>query len=456
MPSNTAVLAALAVCLGVGARGSTKATKTVTLPLTYEFGTASYVANVSLGSPAQHVSLLFDTGSSDIWTYAPNTKTNVEGASGGTYDVSRSTQARRLSKDFDIHYGNPEVRGDFVADDFTVGGVTIKDTTFVHATKVVDRAGLAVMGVGFDTAQAKYWGNGGRVKPYRSLLDQMVDQGRIGSRSFSLLLGKQDAANGSVLFGGYDTSRFDGPMTVVPLLPEPEEPSQMRHMRALLTTLSITDANGKRTLIPFQSSGVSARFNSGNPSSQLPKPIMSALATSLGAHYNPNTQHYVVPCGLNKTLDFGFGRPNAAPAVSVRYSDMTVYASDSYTGEPAVNADGSPVCELVFDEGEGVTVDLGVLGFLQSAYLVHHLDEKVLGIAQASDDYSRPAGVVEIRPGDRMWRRAGSSRSLRAARSAGDGFGPGRAWNWLGAGCAVWELEGSGDLCGRPCSYSDR
>ncbi|KAK1070063.1 hypothetical protein LTR74_004460 [Friedmanniomyces endolithicus] len=268
------------------------------------------------------------------------------------------------------------------------------------------------MGVGFDTAQAKYWGNGGRVQPYRSLLDQMVDQGRIGSRSFSLLLGKQGVAYGSVLFGGYDTSKFDGPMTVVPLLPEPEEPSQMRHMRALLTTLSITDSNG-------------------NPSSQLPKPIMNALAASLGAHYNPSTQHCVVPCDLNKTLDLGFGRPSAAPAVSVRYSDMTVYASDPFTGEPAVNADGSPVCELVFDEGEGETVDLGVLGFLQSAYLVHHLDEKVLGIAQASDDYGREAGVVEIRPGDRMWRRAGRSRSerLRAARSAGDGFGPGRAWN---------------------------
>ncbi|KAK1045505.1 hypothetical protein LTS16_006488 [Friedmanniomyces endolithicus] len=431
MPSNTAVLAAMAICLGVGAQGSTKPSKTVTLPLTYDFGSASYVANVSLGSPPQHVSLLFDTGSSDIWAYAPNTKTNGGGPIGGTYDVSRSTHARPLSKDFDIHYGEPEVRGDFVADDFSFGGVTIKDTTFVHATKVIDRAGLAVMGVGFDTAQAKYWGNGGRVKPYRSLLDQMVDQGRIGSRTFSMLLGRQNVANGSVLFWGYDTSKFDGPMTVVPLLPEPEEPSQMRHMRALLTTLSITDSNGKPTRIMFPSSGVNARFDSGNPSSQLPKPILNALATSLGAHYNPNTQHYVVPCGLNKTLDFGFGRPNAAPGVSVRYSDMTVYASDSYTGEPAVNADGSPICELVFDEGRGDTVDLGVLGFLQSAYLVHHLDEKVLGVAQASDDYSRPAGVVEIKPGDKMWRRAGRSRleRFRTARWAGNGFGPGRAWN---------------------------
>ena len=150
----------------------------------------------------------------------------------------------------------------------------------MHATKVVDRAGLAVMGVGFDTAQAKYWGNGGRVKPYRSLLDQMVKQGRIGSRSFSLLLGKQGqwwtnsiecveadksigVANGSVLFGGYDTSKFDGPMTVVPLLPEPEQPSQMRHMRALLTTLFITDSEGERTRIMFPSSGVNARFDSG-------------------------------------------------------------------------------------------------------------------------------------------------------------------------------------------------
>ncbi|KAK1076745.1 hypothetical protein LTR33_008679 [Friedmanniomyces endolithicus] len=432
MHSNTAALAALARCLRVGVQGSTKATRIVTLPPTYDFGTASYVANVSLGSPPQHVSLLFDTGSSDIWTYAPNTKTNVEGASGGTYDVSRSTHARRLSKDFDIHYGEPEVRGDFVADDFTLGGVTIRDTTFVHATKVVDRAGLAVMGVGFDTAQAKYWGNGGRVKPYRSLLDQMVKQGRIGSRSFSLLLGKQGVANGSVLFGGYDTSKFDGPMTVVPLLPEPEQPSQMRHMRALLTTLFITDSEGERTRIMFPSSGVNARFDSGNPSSQFPKPIMSALAASLGAHYNPSTQHYVVPCDLNKTLDFGFGRPNAAPAVSIRYSDMTVYASDPFTGEPAVNADGSPVCELVFDEGEGETVDLGVLGFLQSAYLVHHLDERVLGNAQASDDYGREAGVVEIRPGDRMWRRAGGRvKRLRAARSAGSWFGVERVSRYL-------------------------
>ena len=68
-----------------------------------------------------------------------------------------------------------------------------------------------------------------------------------------------------MLFGGYDTSKFDGPMTVVPLLPEPEEPSQMRHMRALLTTLSITDSNGKRTRIMFPSSGVNARFDSGKP-----------------------------------------------------------------------------------------------------------------------------------------------------------------------------------------------
>jgi len=68
-----------------------------------------------------------------------------------------------------------------------------------------------------------------------------------------------------VLFGAYDTSRFDGPMTVVPLLPEPEESSQMRHMRALLMTLSITDSNGHRTRIMFPSSGVNARFDSGKP-----------------------------------------------------------------------------------------------------------------------------------------------------------------------------------------------
>ncbi|TKA79728.1 hypothetical protein B0A55_04354 [Friedmanniomyces simplex] len=415
---------AAAACFAGCVHGALKTTKTVSLPLTFDSATAYYLANVSVGSPPQDVSLSFDTGSSDIWIYTRKTKIHDGAPEGGSYDSAESAHSRLVSKDFEIHYGAVEVKGDFVADDFTVGGVAVKDTTFAQATKMVGPARHGIMGVGFDTNQAKYWETGGRRKPYNGLLDHMVEQGLIETHSFSMQLGKQ--GNGSVLFGGYDTSRFDGPMAVMPLLPDPEEPRQMSYIRALLSSVSLTDSNGASTRISPDLPRVTARFDSGNPSSQLPKAIMDNLAASLGAQYNPNTQHYVVPCDLNKTLDFGFGDRNAASTVSVKYADMTVYASDPDTGEPSVNEDGSPACELVFDEDSSGNAELGVMGFLQSTYLVHHLDEKMLGIAQASDDYSRPADIVELKPGDKAWRRAGGRlERLRGPRPMGVWFGPG-------------------------------
>ena len=86
---------------------------------------------------------------------------------------------------FSISYvDNSGVIGDYVSDTFAVGDITIKDMTLAVATEVQD-ATTGVMGIGFDSGESIV-GNGGR--PYKNLVDMMVEQGLINSRSYSLWL----------------------------------------------------------------------------------------------------------------------------------------------------------------------------------------------------------------------------------------------------------------------------
>lgn len=60
----------------------------------------------------------------------------------------------------------------------------VKNMTIAVATEVKD-ATTGVMGIGFDSDESIV-GNGGR--PYKNLVDMMVEQGLINSRSYSLWL----------------------------------------------------------------------------------------------------------------------------------------------------------------------------------------------------------------------------------------------------------------------------
>ena len=72
------------------------------------------------------MSLLLDTGSSDLWVYAYNSPF-CEGASqpcksSGTYKNTASSTYRYVSNDFDISYGDfSYVRGDYGIENVQIG-----------------------------------------------------------------------------------------------------------------------------------------------------------------------------------------------------------------------------------------------------------------------------------------------------------------------------------------------
>ena len=61
------------------------------------------------------------------------------------------------------------------------------------------------MGVGYDTNEASYVR---KVFEYPSVVDQMVSEGLIATKAYSLYLDDLTAKTGNILFGGADTAKF--------------------------------------------------------------------------------------------------------------------------------------------------------------------------------------------------------------------------------------------------------
>jgi len=71
-----------------------------------------------------------------------------------------------------------------------------------------------VMGVGYDTNEAA---NPSPSGVYASVLDNMVSQGVIERKAYSLYLNDLQVNKGSIIFGGIDSTKYTGDLVALPL-----------------------------------------------------------------------------------------------------------------------------------------------------------------------------------------------------------------------------------------------
>jgi len=195
--------------------------------------------------------------------------------------------------------------------------------------------------------------------PYPTLLDKMVSQKLVESRTYSLYLDDLQASTGSIIFGGVDLQKFNAPLLTVPIN---EDVDLIAAFYISLTGISISES--KRCTPPINSSWypINALLDSGTTDMLLPTTIANYLAEYFGGKFNEDTGLFdLANCDLQNATS-GF--------VTFDFSGIKINVPFNELALP--NDTGG--CLLGFEDA-GSDASCASLGdtFLPSAYVVYDL-----------------------------------------------------------------------------------
>lgn len=247
---------------------------------------------------------------------------------------------------------------------------------------------LGVWGLGFETGEYGFHILGN--PQYPSILRRMKELAFINTKAYSLWLHDRDAGTGSILFGGVDTAKFEGPLVGLPFRLGWGETS-FTGFNVQLTRVTLMDeghANVDVSPIAWNVvPGVPALPDSGATQTTLPKEIARLIinyvkGTDISLPDDTNGHTILVPCNLkrrNLNITFEFGGWNG-PKISVPIHEFVSH--HHYKHAPGHHKGHQCVFEL-----GGWDRDAAILGdtFLRSTYLVYDLENKRIAMAQSKN-----------------------------------------------------------------------
>jgi len=176
---------------------------------------AQYYGEISLGTPPQIFSVIFDTGSSNLWV--PSTHcTSIACFLHHRFDSKKSSTFKKNGTEFEIHYGSGSLEGIISTDVLRVGDIAVQNQDFGESVK---EPGLTfafgkfdgIFGLGYDRISVK-----GVVPPFYN----MINQTQLDEKVFSFWLNdarNDQEAGGELVFGGSDQSHFNGKIHWAPV-----------------------------------------------------------------------------------------------------------------------------------------------------------------------------------------------------------------------------------------------
>jgi cathepsin D len=184
-----------------------------------DYQDAQYYGPITIGTPPQPFTVIFDTGSSNLWIPSSTCPlVDVACQTHEKYDHTQSSTYVANGTVFSIQYGSGACSGFLSEDVVNIGGLNVKGQTFGEATHepgisfvVAKFDGL--LGFGYDSISVD------RVTPvwYNILSQGLVDQPIF---SFWLSQNANDAVGGELTLGGVDSSRYTGSFSYAPLTAE--------------------------------------------------------------------------------------------------------------------------------------------------------------------------------------------------------------------------------------------
>ncbi|KAK3318231.1 aspartic peptidase domain-containing protein [Apodospora peruviana] len=293
----------------------------------------AYFVNVKVGQPPQTLTLVHDTGSSDIFIHSTVDTAYLEACAAQTpNDICFPGYANASSKTYkEIGPGKflppilglPISSGSYITDTFHIPGATIQNQIIGSTWFAPVPFGL--LGTGFPKVQGGAFQ--GTFPRYPSFIDRMVSDGTISSATESIWLNPSRAdddpdtfSDGHAIYGAVDTSLFSGDLVTVPAV-EPKNTTVSQdptNWNLAVGSIAKATTPPSANIIANPSSGISCIVDTGTSFFSLPNSsFVNLVALYPNAVYNDSVVGFPgfweLPCSERdnpaNALEFTFINP---------------------------------------------------------------------------------------------------------------------------------------------------
>uniref|UniRef100_A0A4W6CGJ8 pepsin A n=2 Tax=Lates calcarifer TaxID=8187 RepID=A0A4W6CGJ8_LATCA len=324
-----------------------KFTQTGTEPMTND-ADLSYYGVISIGTPPQSFSVIFDTGSSNLWI--PSVYCSSQACQNHRrFNPQQSSTFHWGNQPLSIQYGTGSMTGYLASDTVEVGGLSVANQVFgISQTEAPFMAHMqadGILGLAFQSIASD------NVVP---VFDNMIKQGLVSQPMFSVYLSGNSEQGSEVVFGGVDSSHYTGQVTWIPL-------TSATYWQIKMDSVTI---NGQTVAC---SGGCQAIIDTGTSLIVGPTNDINNMNAWVGASTNQYGEATVNCQNVQSMPDVTFtlnGHAFTVPA--------SAYVSQNYYG-----------CNTGF--GQGGSDQLWILGdvFIREYYAIFNAQAQYIGLAKS-------------------------------------------------------------------------
>uniref|UniRef100_A0A8C5TKP7 Renin n=1 Tax=Malurus cyaneus samueli TaxID=2593467 RepID=A0A8C5TKP7_9PASS len=170
-----------------------------------------YFGQISIGTPPQNFTVVFDTGSSNLGAFSLLRQQTDH----SKFQPTQSSTYQVIGTPFSIQYGTGSLTGIIGSDRVAVSGLAVSNQQFAES---ISEPGKAFLDAEFDGILGLAYPSLA-VDGVTPVFDNMMAQNLVELPIFSVYMSSnpESPQGGELLFGGFDTSRFTGPLNWVPV-----------------------------------------------------------------------------------------------------------------------------------------------------------------------------------------------------------------------------------------------